>query len=123
MSFTHGSAVLFVVHHVAGPYNTVLDITSGGALNCPAPWVYDASADVSTVPGVTTAPGACVAPSGPGCHSVIVKPTTPYQYVRGRVMGVQFGSVCAFGGDRPMALNGTALRVHSSGSLTPIRGC
>ena len=97
-----------------GPYTRILDISSGGALNCPAPWVYAAAADVSAATGVVAAPGACVAPSGPGCHSVFVSPRGVFKYLRGTVLGVQFGAVCAFGpSTRSTALNGTCEGDHT----------
>ncbi len=66
-------------------YNTPLSMTVPSADTCPEPWVYNASAD------------ACVAPRGPGCHSVFVTPGAPYRFIRGTVVGAQFGEVCAFG--------------------------
>lgn len=87
-------------------YTPLTSITSGGGvLQCPSPWVYNANADVSAI--TAGAVGACIAPSGPGCHSVFFNPSVQYKYVRGLVQGVQFGSVCAFGPNaRSTSLNG-----------------
>jgi hypothetical protein len=76
-------------------FHTLYSLTEPSAATCPAPWVFDVDA------------GACVAPSGPGCHPVSWKPLRPYRYVRGTAVGVQFGEVCAFGPPgRPTSIEG-----------------
>ncbi len=71
--------------------------------------MYDADADISGVVAGTNV-GACVAPSGPACHSAFFTPNIKYRYIRGSVLGVSFGEVCAFGGaGRSNKLNGESL--------------
>ena len=79
-------------------YNTLFSMPAASAATCPAPWVFNAVA------------GACVAPSGPGCHAVSFQPVAPYRYIRATVVGAQFGEVCAFGpAGRTTGLNGRCL--------------
>ena len=77
-------------------------------MSCPAPWVYSAAADVSGVASSGGAVGACVIPTSAtgGCFSAFFTPTLKYKFIRGTVLGVQFGDVCAFGpASRPDNLN------------------
>ena len=75
-------------------FDLVYALTSPSAATCPPPWVFDGDA------------GACVAPSGPGCHSISTTPANPYVFVRAAVEGVQFGQVCAFGpAGRPTSID------------------
>ena len=82
-------------------------VDQAGVVTCPAPWVYSAAADVSGVNGVTAGAGACVIPAGAGgCFSVFFTPPE-FKFLRGTVLGVQFGDVCAFGPNtRSKNLNG-----------------
>jgi hypothetical protein len=53
-----------------------------------------------TVPLVyNTSAKACVLPTstGPSCVSFVVRSPTLFKHVRGRVLGVQTGELCAFG--------------------------
>ena len=91
-------------------YTRIAEIIPSAA-NCPAPWVYDATADVSSV-DASYPPGACVAPPtvGAQCHSVFFHPPLNYVFLRGTVIGTQFGSPCAFGPvGRTQSLNGERL--------------
>ena len=95
-------------------YQPLYNIADGsGGLNCPAPWVYSAAADVSGVVSSNGNTGACVIPAGNGgCYSVTVDPTVRYRFLRGTVLGVQYGRVCAFGPTtRSKNLNGMSLAV------------
>ncbi len=76
-------------------FTTVFSMPAAGPGVCPQAWPYDPVAD------------ACVLPSGPGCRAFVVRPNAPYKFVRGTVVGVQFGEVCAFGPlSRTTSLNG-----------------
>ena len=89
------------VNHAGVTYTPLFDITSPSPSTCLSPWTYDAVAN------------ACVAPSGPACHSVVRKPVLHYRYIRGEVEGVQFGAVCAFGpANRTNSLNGASTWRH-----------
>ena len=106
ISIYYGFTVKRVVFPAGVSFTTAFDLQPSQG-NCPSPWVFDATAQ------------ACTAPFGPGCHSVFANPAAAYSYVRGTVVGAQFGSTCAFGPNaRPGTVEGECLAPTAAGSTT-----